>query len=190
MAYRSELLKYEPNWQLESTSWLNKPPAQIRDWLQENGSLTRRLKLLCGGEFNVSLQYQRWARPTLNERLRLGIRDRDYAVIREVLLRRQEDVLVVARTVIPRHMLVGRQRHLISLGTKPLGEVIFSEPGLKRSDLEIATLKPQSFQSNLIPAQESNQTIWGRRTCYSIHRKPILISEIFLPALFRYEDAQ
>lgn len=190
MAYRSELLKYEPNWQLESTSWLNKPPAQIRDWLQESGSLTRRLKLLCGGEFNVSLQYQRWARPTLNERLRLGIRDRDYAVIREVLLRRQEDVLVVARTVIPRHMLVGRQRHLISLGTKPLGEVIFSEPGLKRSDLEIATLKPQSFQSNLIPAQESNQTIWGRRTCYSIHRKPILISEIFLPALFRYEDAQ
>ena len=190
MAYRSKLLKYEPSWQSKSTSWLNKPPAQIRDWLQESGSLTRRLKLLCGREFNVSLQYQHWARPTLNERLRLGIRDHDYAVIREVLLRRQGDVLVVARTVIPRHMLVGRQRHLISLGTKPLGEVIFSEPGLKRSDLEIATLKPQSFQHNLFPAYDINQTIWGRRTCYSIHRKPILISEIFLPALFRYGDTK
>ncbi len=190
MAYRSKLLKYEPNWQSTSTSWLKKPPAQIRDWLQESGSLTRRLKLLCGLEFNVSLQYQHWARPTLGERQRLGLRDSDYAVIREVLLRRQNDVLVVARTVIPRHMLVGRQRHLISLGTKPLGEVIFSEPGLKRSELEIAPLKPQSFQPNLVQTIDNTQTIWGRRTSYFIHRKPILISEIFLPALFRYEDTQ
>ena len=190
MAYRSKLLKYAPNWQPESTSWLHKPPAHVRDWIQESGSLTRRLKLLCGAEFNVSLQYQHWARPTLDERCRLGLRDSDYAVIREVLLRRHKDVLVVARTVIPRHMLLGRQRHLISLGTKPLGEVIFSEPGLKRSDLEIVALKSQSFQPNLAATEDTNQTIWGRRTCYSIQHKQILISEIFLPALFRHEDIQ
>ncbi len=187
MAYRSKLLKYAPDWRPVSTSWLDKPPAYIRDWLQETGSLTRRLKLLCNGNFNVSLQYQRWARPTLDERRTLDIRDSDFAVIREVLLRRNNDVLVVARTVIPRHMLVGRQRHLINLGTKPLGEVIFSEPGLKRSDMEIAVLKSASFQPNLVSAKDNNETIWGRRTCYIIHRKPILISEIFLPALFRYE---
>lgn len=190
MAYTSKLLKYEPDWRPVLTSWLNKPPVHIRNWLQETGSLTRRLKLFCDGNFNVSLQYQRWARPTLDERRTLDIRDSDFAVIREVLLRRHNDVLVVARTVIPRHMLVGRQRHLINLGTKPLGEVIFSEPGLKRSDMEIAALKSESFQPDLVPVTDNNTTIWGRRTCYIIHRKPILISEIFLPALFRYEETK
>jgi chorismate--pyruvate lyase len=187
LAYKSTLLKNEPNWQSVSITKKQKPAASINNWLRESGSLTRRLKLLCGEQFNVSVQYQHWAKPTVGEQHVLGIRNGEYANIREVMLRRQDEVLVVARTIIPRQMLVGRQRHLISLGTKPLGEVIFAEPGLKRSRFETAAINPQSCQSQVLDDDDYNETIWGRRSCYILHHKPILISEIFLPALFRYE---
>ncbi len=188
MTYRSALLKCEPVWQPVSTSKINQSPKIIRNWLLEPGSLTRRLKALCSEQFNVGVQYQEWTRPTLGEQQTLGIRIGDYTNIREVLLRRENDVFVVARTVIPRQMLVGRQRHLISLGNRPLGEVIFAEPALKRRSFEIAVLKPTEFQSGLTRVQDHNKQIWGRRTCYMIHHKPILISEIFLPALLDYEE--
>jgi chorismate--pyruvate lyase len=142
------------------------------------------LKLHCGKDFNVNLQAQHWASPSIGEQQVLGITRGRYANIREVLLCKGDAVLVVARTVIPRQILTGRVRHLISLGSKPLGEVIFSEPGLHRGSFEIAELKPEFFQANLFPMAIPNQSIWGRRSCYIIHNKPILISEIFLPALF------
>ncbi len=189
MAYRSALLSCEPNWQPESISIIKHAPLQVRNWLRESGSLTRRLKLLCEGQFNVSLQYQRWTRPTLCEQKLLGIRHGDYANIREVMLRKQEDVFVIARTVIPRQMLVGRQRHLVRLGNKPLGEVIFAVPGLQRSRFEIAVIGSGSFRHQIM-RQEHREMIWGRRSRYLIHGKPILISEIFLPALLHYEASK
>ncbi len=187
MAYRSTLLTHEPDWRSVSNSRLHQSPAHIRSWLLESGSLTRRLKVLCGEHFNVSVQYQHWSRPTLQERQVLGIRHRDYANIREVLLCYDNSVFVIARTVIPRQMLVGRQRHLISLGNRPLGEVIFAEPGLTYSSFEIAVIKSDTFQSGILSEPYDSVTIWGRRTCYLLHNKPILISEIFLPALMHYE---
>jgi len=187
LAYRSTLFKREPEWQLVSRSNIHQAPAHIRSWLQESGSLTRRLKSLAGERFNVSLEYQRWSRPTLPEQRLLGIRHGEYANIREVMLRSDKHVLVVARTVIPRQMLSGRQRHLISLGNRPLGEVIFAEPGLKRDCFEIAVISPAYFLPHVFTAQDNHEMIWGRRTCYLIHDKPILISEIFLPALFQRE---
>lgn len=187
MTYRSALLKCEPDWRPVSQSKIHQAPAHIRSWLTESGSLTRRLKLLAGACFNVSVEYQRWSRPTLGERHLTAIRHGEYANIREVMLRCGKQGLVVARTVIPRQMLTGRQRRLISLGTRPLGEVIFAEPGLKRDCFEIAVISPELFFPNVLTDQGNQEMIWGRRTCYLIHDKPILISEIFLPALFRYE---
>jgi chorismate--pyruvate lyase len=144
--------------------------------------------LLCGDDFNVKLHYQRWARPTIGEQRVLGIGNGQYANIREVMLCRNDEVLVVARTIIPRQILVGRLRHLISLGTKPLGEVIFSEPGLKRGRLDIAAINSAAFRRGIVlPVDMNKNTIWGRRSCYIIHNKPILISEIFLPTLLRHE---
>jgi len=55
------------------------------------------------------------------------------------------------------------------LGEKPLGEYLFNQAGLTRSDIEINKIDEQS---------------WGRRSWFFLNSKPILVTEYFLPSLF------
>lgn len=187
MAYRSALFIKEPVWKEKSISAIKQASRSQQSWLQETGSLTKRLKKLCGQNFNVNLQYQRWTRPSLSEQSSLDIVHGELANVREVILQFGSIPFVVARTVIPRKMLSGSLRHLISLGSKPLGEVIFAEPGLIRSSFEVAVFDSRFFSQQTIRQHSDDQRIWGRRSRYVLHGKPILISEIFLPTLLDFE---
>lgn len=187
MAYRSALFSNEPLWKEKPISAIKQASRLQKSWLQETGSLTRRLKKLCGHDFNVNLQFQNWSRPSLSEQNNLDMRNGELANIREVTLQFGATPFVVARTVIPRQMLSGSLRHLISLGNKPLGEVIFAEPGLIRRSFEVSVFDSGFFRQNSIRKHCGDRRIWGRRSCYVVHDKPILISEIFLPTLLEFE---
>ncbi|MCH9698494.1 MAG: chorismate lyase [Gammaproteobacteria bacterium] len=187
MAYRSALFNKEPLWKEKPISAIKQASHPQQSWIKEAGSLTRRLKKLCGHEFNVNLQYQHWTRPAFSEQKNLAMRNAELANIREVILQYGTTPLVVARTVIPRQMLNGSLRHLISLGNKPLGEVIFAEPGLTRRSFEVCVFDSGLFRQQSIRQHCVDQRIWGRRSCYVVHGKPILISEIFLPTLLALE---
>lgn len=160
---------------------------RLRIWLLDNGSLTRRLRGLCPGQFRVKIITQGWSTPLINEAHHLNISIQQRIFHREVVLHCGERPMVYARTVIPTRTLRGRLSHLANLGEKPLGEVLFTDPHIQRRDLEIARLQPgellfESAQGPL-PARQQNtmNTIWARRSTFAYHDKQLLVSEIFLP---------
>ncbi|MCW8904041.1 chorismate--pyruvate lyase family protein [Sedimenticola sp.] len=172
----------EPNW----TPWRrfrhHQVPAEIEQWLRDGGSLTARLKRAAQGDFRVNLRRQGWARPLDSERRLLGMRRGGIAMLREVELLCGGVPWVFARTLIPVRSLKGPARRLAMLGERPLGEVLFTDPSMRRGVTQIARLLPGHalFSSAMVNLQTA-EAIWGRRTLFHLAGKPLLVNELFLP---------
>ena len=147
-------------------------PANARDWLFDSGSLTARLKTLSEGKFAVEVVDESWlVFPELRFRSRFGpVAPEHRFWSRRVVLLGNGVPWVFANTLIPTHSLGGDLEQIIRLGTRPLGEYLFSQPELSRSEIEIKEI-----------AEES----WGRRSWFFLNAKPVLVAEYFLPSLLR-----
>jgi chorismate--pyruvate lyase len=154
-------MKWQPYPQLQHRI----PSPALKDWLRDRGSLTERLVDKSGGDFRVQLLGQRWGRPHLDEARSLGIAPRHRVMIREVILHGHQTPWVYARSLLPAKSLDHSLRRLKHLGTKPLGAFLFSDPGMKRSEIEIGF----------------SEKGWGRRSVFYLQGQPLLVSEVFLP---------
>jgi chorismate--pyruvate lyase len=174
--------RQEPLWQIHSPFSPSGASEILLDWLLDPGSLTRRLKQICH-QFRVAPIKQTRQRPQLNEAQALGIKPHEHCFIREVHLYCDTQPWVFARTVIPMRTLTGKQRRLSRLGNKPLGAVLFADPAMRRSPIEIAHIKPGQtlFETATTPLTSKPKEIWGRRSAFFLNEKPLLVSEIFLP---------
>lgn len=158
------------------------PPAAVVDWLYDADSLTKRLKQACGGRFKVRLLDQRWQRPMRCERRLLGLGERELALVRQVYLLCDEQVVVFARTVLPLNILRSRYRYLARLGGKPLGEVLFRDSSMRRSEVQLARIgADHSLYRWLAPyAGPRTAPVWGRRSLFRLGHQPLLVSEVFV----------
>ena len=161
-----------------------RPSAALRDWLEHSGSLTARLIKHSPGEFAVKIVRQEMGIPTLNERQAVQMKRPVRALIREVVLCGRGKPWVFARSILPLTSLVGPLRHLRRQDTRPLGAFLFSQPQLVRSAIEVAVITPD--QAYVPPHLCAGQPLWGRRSVFYLHAKPLLVSEVFLPDLVSY----
>lgn len=120
--------------------------------------------------------------PRLDESLALHLRDRNQALVRQVLLYCNEVPWVYARTVIPLTSLRGPLRGLTRLGNKPLGAVLFANRTMRRSAIEVTRLMPQ-HPCHAAVQHAGKEIIWGRRSVFHLHNRPLLVSEFFLPGI-------
>ena len=174
-----------PRWHTRQPPSVRVWPADLTHWLFDAGSLTRRLRQQCPGQFRVRVLRQGWTRPDHDEAVALGLRLDAWAWIREVQLRCDERPWVFARTVIPAGTLRGRGRRLTCLGTRPLGEALFTDPGVRRGPLEVARIaaSQQLHQRAVAGCAEPLATLWGRRSLFWLDGFPLLVCEIFLSNL-------
>jgi len=156
-----------------------------RDWLHDEGSLTRRVLERCGGRFRVDVCRQGWSRPLASESQALGAQGRQAALLREVVLRCAEAPWVFARTLIPATTLQGSGRRLALLRDRPLGALLFADPGVERGALQVARLLPDHvlFRSAVASLELVPKSLWARRTLYYMDGRPLLVNEVFLPHL-------
>lgn len=184
-ADRSIPANVSPRWYPCSRLFLRDVPAGLSTWLLDAGSLTQRLRQACAGRFRVRVLRQEWARPSRDEARVLKLRLEAWAWIREVQLLGDDQPWVFARTLIPARTLRGRGRRLTRLGTKPLGAVLFADPGVRRGPVEIArVLAGQRLHRRAFAGfAEPPDAIWGRRSVFRIDGHPLLVCEIFLPDL-------
>ncbi|WP_193163239.1 chorismate--pyruvate lyase family protein [Microbulbifer hainanensis] len=157
------------------------PPASLLPWLQHPGSLTAALKHLSGNQFQVRLLSQRWQQPSLEERRALDLRDRSRALVREVLLCGRGQPWVYARSVLPLRSLQGKSRYLRSLDERPLGELLFSEPDIRRGPIALNRLR-RNPSCKLEALAGEGDSAWGRRSTFWLRDKPLLVAETFLGA--------
>jgi chorismate--pyruvate lyase len=175
----------EPVWHFERQVFNYMLPANMACWLFDPASLTARLVSACDSQFHVRVMSQCWGTPLWNEAKRLGMRERQAALVREVFLYCGEQPWVFARTVIPRTTLSGKEKYLANLGSKPLGAVLFAEPNMQRDEFEVTCLRKGDLLFTHAQQLGSDKTseIWGRRSVFYLSGKPLLVNEIFLPSI-------
>ena len=172
-----------PRWKPHRCYLRRHIPSELSSWLLDPASLTLRLQQLCAGHFRVRVLSQSWGRPYLDEARLLDMDKSGRAIIRQVQLLCDRQPWIFARTVIPAESLRGRLKRLAHLGTRPLGAMLFADPGMQRGVVELARILPGHtlFAAALSHAVQQPQEIWGRRSVFRLADKPLLVSEIFLP---------
>lgn len=162
----------EIHW-LNTIQQLGEINSQWASWLQEEASLTLRLKSHVKHSFNVRVLHEEKSLPTFSERQLLGVTEQE-CWIRQVYLEVDNQPWVFARSVMPMAKLSANAKQLIQVGNQALGHLLFANPQIQRGKLVFC--RPQKL---------SLPTLWGRASCFSSKQnteaeKQILVTEHFL----------
>lgn len=172
---------------LNPMRWQERLPefaGRYRPWLLDRGSLTRRIQKRCT-VFSVRPVCQRRTRTGSAGGGLEGLKPRARALLREVYLYCGETPVVYAFSVLPLASLHGAWQGLGKLGSKPLGDTLFGDPRVRRAPLRFKKLhgghelyRRAGSRLETVPAQ-----LWARRSLFFLHRRPILVTEVFLPGI-------
>lgn len=158
--------------------------ARLRRWLLDRGSLTRRIQLRCEN-FRLEVLSQRPAKVRRDERAIAGVRAGAHCMVREISLNCGRQPLVFAHSVVAPHALKGAWRMLSGLGARPLGAALFADPRIRRFPLRFLQLNRRHIlyrrASSLL--EEAPVSLWARRSLFVLSGSPLLVTEVFLPAI-------
>lgn len=107
-----------------------------RRWLQDRGSLTKRIQNRCD-HFFVKPVFQSFSKVYDDELQIIGVRRDELAMVREVFLYCGDTPVVFAHSAVARKNLRGAWRALNGLGNKSLGTMLFSNPRITRTLLNL-----------------------------------------------------
>ena len=147
---------------------------EARSWLTERGSLTLRLRQQ-HPELAVRVLDEGTGHLLPDEALRLGLAPGSPAWVREVTLHADDLELVTARSVIPDWSPDNPWCEVQRLGTRALGEILFSDPELERSDFEF-----RLGAGWRLPDASPARARLARRCLYHRHGAALLLTERFL----------
>ncbi|MDX1344055.1 MAG: chorismate lyase [Reinekea sp.] len=161
----TRLHRWHPIAQIRSTI-----PDAYRPWIHLPGSLTKALRER-SDQFSVEVLAQEHiivSLPIDGLEHRAGARG---YFSRKVLLKHGNTPWVAAHTLVPETSLQHGLGQLTHLENKPLGELLFSTPGVEKDHLQAC----------------ETDVGWGRRARYLLHQQPLLVTEFFLPDLIEHE---
>lgn len=157
------------DWQWMSVAEAESLGSQQRDWLLDQGSLTRRLKRH-SKHFRVKLQSL--TQIELNARQQAWLSLPAVVSERTVLLEADDKTCIYARS------LFVSQQGFTSLGEQPLGERLFADDGWTRGDILLAQVEGSALGL-------AAQTLWARCSDFRAPgQSPVWVMEVFLPAVF------
>jgi chorismate--pyruvate lyase len=167
--------------------WLAHPfraPRILRNTLSDRGSLTRRLKAQYV-DFRVIPVARGFALPFFDEARALRLHPHTLAYVRDVLLIGDGHVRVFAHSVLLRSSLRGSWNGITRLGSKPLGEALFTNPRIRRLGLTIRRLDVRHplYRAAQRHTGIAARQLWARRSVFCLGGHPLLVTEVFLPAI-------
>ena len=187
MSHRNRL---RSAWNRVDSGEIHRAPLQWQPWLSDTGSLTQKIEKAIGQKLTVQVLRDRPQSLHQDEYLYFLNRIKRCRV-REVLLCVNETPLVIARSIIPTLSSSGSNHSILRLGTRPLGAVLFSKTrmhskakpqrDIARIDKSVPLWKDFNKAGITLPS-----SLWARRTLYHLKGHPILVNEVFLPALLKY----
>jgi chorismate--pyruvate lyase len=159
-------------------------PRALRGQLSDRGSLTRRLQARYA-DFRVMPVARGLAQPFPDETRLLRMPPHALAYVRDVLLIGDGRVRVFAHSVLPQRSLRGGWNGITRLGTRPLGEALFTNPRIRRLGLTIRRLDARHplYRTTQRHTGIIEQALWARRSVFCLEGRPLLVTEVFLPAI-------
>ncbi|MBD62751.1 MAG: chorismate--pyruvate lyase [Gammaproteobacteria bacterium] len=139
---------------------------KILSWLNEEGSITERISSIAKFKLEVLNDDIGIAEDEEYRSLEINF---DEARIREVILYGDILPIVYARSIIPNLTEVNGFPELGTIGSKPLGDLLFNSKLFDKTRREYSKFK------NL-----DGGVIWGRRTFYLVKDYPLSVMEVFL----------
>ena len=124
-------------------------------------------------------------RPNPDECALLGVAMSTRVYVREVLLMCNGIPVVFAHSALPYSSLRGGWNSISRLGSRPLGEALFSDHRIQRQPLTFQLLRHDHPLYGSIGRQLplSVRSLWARRSVFSLNRHPLLVTEVFLPTI-------
>ncbi|QQM63569.1 chorismate lyase [Pseudoalteromonas sp. LC2018020214] len=173
-------LSISANWQ--STSYISDLSPLEQEWLFEQNSLTAKLKSN-SKTFNVKVLSEQLFTLSPEQNLLLNSTAKT-AINREVLLLCDNKPVVYAQSWLPKNDSINP---LHNMGERPLGDVIFQDPALKRTDIEIAYFDDtHPIQQLVTKLNLPEKNLLGRRSVFSLKEYKFLVCEVFLPGAYLY----
>lgn len=158
-----------------------------RDWLQNRQSLTARLVASCM-EFQVQRLQQQSSQCLLDEVAAMGLTRRQQVMERDVLLRCDGVPVVYAHTILPLSANAAQWPLFASLGNRSLGTTLFSDPLVERGALHFSLLGPNHPLMRRIAVLDvpgaATPSLYARRSLFTRRGSSLLVTEVFLPALY------
>lgn len=123
-------------------------------------------------------------RPNLDEYALLGLAPGTRAYVREVLLLCNDSPVVFAHSVLPYPSLRGGWNGISKLGSRPLGQALFSDHRIQRQPLTYRSVPREHPLFRAITRQHAlhDKSLWARRSVFCLNQHPLLVTEVFLPA--------
>jgi chorismate--pyruvate lyase len=166
-----------PDWRPLGAAALRWLPATLRPWLADAGSLTAPLRRTLAGALDCTLLVQGWRTAGADEARYLGLTPGSRLYWRRVRFSHAGRALLIGHTLAPPAVLAARPR-LRRLGHRPVGELLFADPAIRRERIELA--EPGSDALLTVP-----NALAARRALVPAGRGRLLVSEHFLPAMRR-----
>ena len=154
------------NWLSDSQLKTHLKKQNILEWLNEEGSITA--KISSDSKFKLEILSDDLGIAEDEEYLALDITSEEVR-IREVVLYGDLVPLVYARSIIPNLTSSKGYPGLGTIGSKPLGDLLFQSALFIKTRREFA-----QFETS------SKEVIWGRRTHYLVQGYPLSVMEVFL----------
>ncbi|HFK1204333.1 TPA: chorismate lyase [Klebsiella aerogenes] len=139
--------------------------APLRDWLLLEDSMTKRFEQQ-GKKVTVTMINEGFVRRDALAGEEALLPEEARYWLREIILCADGEPWLAGRTLVPESTLCGPELALQQLGQTPLGRYLFTSSTLTRDFIEIG----RSAQ------------LWGRRSRLRLSGKPLLLTELFLPA--------
>ncbi|GIU22369.1 chorismate--pyruvate lyase family protein [Shewanella colwelliana] len=161
------------------------PLQPLKNWLLACGSLTQKLKSHCN-QFEVKVLGEDILPPLAGE-----FPQQQQAWVREVLLCLDGVPWIFARTLVPGTLLQKSTANFLALGSRPLGELLFTSDQFIPGRIEVSQFTPCANLASLIDSvgQSKQSSLWGRRRYFAHHDQALIVCEIFLPAAQAYIEA-
>ena len=177
----------EPKWRPVLAGEPAGPLLANHRWLLSRRSTSLSIRAASGSPPVIHLIQQGWYRPLPSEARWLRLSPGRLALIRQVEIFCADQRWMLARSVIPKQTL-RNLRDLDLLGTKPIGQVLFSQPSMQRSDFCFALL--YGDRPPLSPQLHFDRSVWGRRSLFTLRGHSLLLSEAFLPEFQHWLERQ
>lgn len=168
---------------------------RVQAWLKTPTSITALLKHLCPN-LTVLVISEKEEVPLIDEAQKLGLAVNENAWVRCVLLKCADATWIYARTVAPHLAEDNPWQAIKHLGNKPLGEMLFNDPRICRSEFEFAMsavhhwphllaylAEQNNFQQSKLYTGRRPQNSYARRSLFFKKNTPLLLTEVFLTPL-------
>jgi chorismate--pyruvate lyase len=168
--------------------WTRHLPAQRRlaAWLSAGGSLTAHIRRV-GHDFRVRRLLQQCTAALPEEAAILGCYRG--SLVREVLLMEGDIPLVFAHSVVACSHTAGPWHAVRGLGSRPLAELLFADRGVIRKPMQYRAITAADPLGQRVrrALPQTEFPLWARRSAFYRNGAPLLVTEVFLPAITRLQ---